>query len=182
MIGRSLGEPELARKSVALSSGPMPPVTLRPAVPDDFGWVVERHRRLYAAEHGWDATFGDLVASIIADYVGSHDPDREAGWIAIVDSRRAGCIFCIRSDDETAKLRVLLVEPWARGRGVGSTLVDTCVSFARAAGYRRLVLWTVDTLVAARRLYERAGFTLVDQSPTHAFGHDMVDQQWELGL
>jgi GNAT superfamily N-acetyltransferase len=143
---------------------------------------VERHRELYTAEHGWDSAFGDLVASIMADYAALHDPSREAGWIAMLDRRRAGCVFCIRSEDEAAKLRVLLVEPWARGRGIGARLVDECVSFARAAGYRRLVLWTVDTLIAARRLYERAGFSLVDETPTHAFGHDMVDQHWSLDL
>ncbi|HVU76258.1 MAG TPA: helix-turn-helix domain-containing GNAT family N-acetyltransferase [Gaiellaceae bacterium] len=153
-------------------------VTIRTAGSGDYGWLVERHGVLYAAEYGWDVTFEGLVAEIAGSFARGHDPQRERAWIAELDGRRAGCILCVREDDETAKLRVLLVEPWARGHGIGSRLVDECIEFARSAGYRRLVLWTNDVLAGARRIYERAGFTLVDEGPHEAFGHRLVEQTW----
>jgi DNA-binding MarR family transcriptional regulator/predicted N-acetyltransferase YhbS len=157
-------------------------VALRQPHPGDLGWMVERHGVLYAAEHGWDASFEALVARIVADFGAGHDPARERAWIADLGGRRAGCVLCVRADEETAKLRILLVEPWARGHGIGGRLVGECVAFARAAGYRRLVLWTNDVLVAARRIYERSGFTLVEEGEHHAFGHDLVGQTWALDL
>lgn len=157
-------------------------VTLRAAGTGDYGWLVERHGVLYADEYGWDVTFEGLVAEIVGGFARAHDPGRERAWIAELDGRRAGCVLCVREDDETAKLRVLLVEPWARGHGIGSRLVDECIAFARAAGYRRLVLWTNDVLADARRIYERAGFALVDEGPHRAFGHDLVEQTWSLEL
>lgn len=155
---------------------------LRPPAPGDLGWVVSRHGALYAREYGWDATFEAMVARIVADYAAGHDPAREAGWIAEVDGERAGCVFCMRKSDSVAQLRLLLVEPRARGLGVGGRLVGECVSFARRAGYQQMVLWTNDVLTAARRIYQRAGFELAASSPHHSFGHDLVGEDWRLTL
>lgn len=158
--------------------------TIRPVgQPGDLGWVVLAHGESYAREFGWDTTFEALVAQIVADYAAKHDPAREAGWIAEVDGRRAGCVFCVRGDDDsTAKLRILLVDPVARGQRLGGRLVDECVAFARAAGYRRMTLWTNDVLAAARRIYLDRGFVLVSEEPHHSFGTDLVGQVYELEL
>jgi DNA-binding MarR family transcriptional regulator/GNAT superfamily N-acetyltransferase len=158
-------------------------VTLRGLGPGDLGWVVHRHGVLYADEYGWDRTFEGLVAQIVADYVHQRDPNMENAWIAELDGEPVGCVFCVRGDDErTAKLRLLLVEPSARGHGIGSRLVDECVRFARDAGYRAVTLWTNDVLVAAGRIYQRAGFVVVDEERHHSFGHDLVGQYWRLEL
>ncbi len=165
--------------------GPPPPpaaFVLRPPVPGDLGWVVQRHGALYAAEYGWDASFEALVARIVADYAGNDDHRGEAVWIAELGGEPAGCVFCVRKTATTAQLRLLLVEPRARGLGMGGRLVAECVSFARRAGYREIVLWTNDVLHAARRIYQRAGFQLVSSQPHHAFGHDLVEQDWRLAL
>lgn len=158
--------------------------TIRPVGrPGDLGWVVLAHGESYAREFGWDTTFEALVARIVADYAAKHDPTREAGWIAEVDGRRAGCVFCVRGDDDTtAKLRILLVDPAARGHRLGRRLVDECVAFAGAAGYRRMTLWTNDVLAAARRIYVDRGFVLVSEEPHHSFGADLVGQVYELTL
>jgi GNAT superfamily N-acetyltransferase len=118
----------------------------------------------------------------VADYAERHDPAGEAAWIAELDGEPAGCVMCVRGDDAVAKLRLLLVEPRARGLGLGARLVDECIAFARRAGYRELSLWTNDVLVHARRIYERAGFALVAEEPHHSFGHDLVAQTWSLQL
>jgi DNA-binding MarR family transcriptional regulator/GNAT superfamily N-acetyltransferase len=157
-------------------------VVLRDVRPGDLGWVVERHGAIYADEYGWDGDFEALVARIVADYHAGLRPDRESAWIAEVDGARAGCVFCCQRDASTAQLRILLVEPWARGLGIGSRLVEACTSFASAAGYDTIVLWTNDVLVSARRIYEAAGFRLVDEERHHSFGHDLVGQHWELAL
>jgi DNA-binding MarR family transcriptional regulator/GNAT superfamily N-acetyltransferase len=157
-------------------------VVLRPPVPGDLGWVVQRHGALYAAEHGWDETFEALVARLVADYAGRADRTGEAAWIAEVGGERAGCVFCLRKSEQTAQLRMLLVEPSARGLGIGGRLVGECLAFARRAGYREIVLWTNDVLHAARRIYQRAGFELVHSEPHHSFGHDLVEQDWRLAL
>lgn len=159
-----------------------PSVVLREPVSGDYGWVVQRHGRLYAEEFGWDESFEALVARIVADYIDRRDPKREAAWIAEVDGARAGCIFCSRKDEDVAQLRILLVEPRARGMGVGSRLVDECIRFARRAGYKEMMLWTNDVLIAARRIYERAGFRLVEEEEHHSFGHDLLGQNWFLEL
>ncbi|EHR51736.1 acetyltransferase, N-acetylglutamate synthase [Saccharomonospora marina XMU15] len=151
--------------------------------PGDLGWIVQAHGELYAAEYGFDGTFEALVARIVADFANDHDPVREAGWIAEVDGRRAGCILCVAGADAvTAKLRILLVDPVARGRGVGARLVDTCLAFAREGGYRRVTLWTNDNLVSARKLYRSRGFELVEQEPHRSFGRELVGQYWALDL
>jgi GNAT superfamily N-acetyltransferase len=158
-------------------------VAIRPlGEPGDLGWVVKAHGEVYAREFGWDATFEALVAQIVAGYAAGHDPAREAAWIAEVDGRRAGCVFCVAGDDATAKLRILLVHPDGRGHGVGGRLVDTCIGFARAAGYARMRLWTNHPLTAARRLYLRRGFALVEEAPHQSFGVDLVGQTYELDL
>jgi DNA-binding MarR family transcriptional regulator/GNAT superfamily N-acetyltransferase len=157
-------------------------VTLRPPTSGDYGWVVERHGALYRAEFGWDETFEGLVATIVGAFAQAHDPDRERAWIAELAGVRVGCVFCVRKSDDVAQLRILLVEPGARGHGVGTRLVDACIEFARDAGYRELVLWTNDVLHAARRIYERAGFRLVEEGRHHSFGHDLVEQTWSLEL
>lgn len=150
--------------------------------PGDLGWVVMAHGELYATEFGWDTRFEALVARIVADYAADHDSAREAAWIAEVDGQRVGCVFCVAEDETTAKLRILLVDPRGRGHGVGRRLVDTCLDFARAAGYRRITLWTNDVLASARRIYEATGFVLVEQEPHHSFGRDLVGQNWARDL
>jgi DNA-binding MarR family transcriptional regulator/GNAT superfamily N-acetyltransferase len=155
---------------------------LRTPQAGDMGWVVQRHGALYAQEFGWDERFEALVARIVADYVDHRDPDREAAWIAEVDGTPAGCVFCVRKDDRTAQLRMLLVEPWARGLGIGARLVEEVLRFARRAGYSDITLWTNDVLVGARRIYQRAGFTLDDEARYHNFGKDLVEQNWSRRL
>jgi GNAT superfamily N-acetyltransferase len=155
-------------------------------VPGDLGWVVMAHGEQYAAEFGWDASFEALVARIVADYAADHDPAREGAWIAERAGRRVGCVFCVRSreatDDETAQLRILLVTPEGRGLGLGRELVDRTIAFARAVGYRRLVLWTNDPLAAARRIYLERGFRLVDEERHRSFGAELVGQNYVLAL
>jgi DNA-binding MarR family transcriptional regulator/GNAT superfamily N-acetyltransferase len=157
-------------------------VELRGFQPGDLGWVVSRHGAIYAEEYGWDADFEALAAEVLADFHRRRTPGRAEGWIATVAGARAGCVLCIERDTETAQLRVLLVEPWARGLGIGARLVDECIRFARDAGYQKMVLWTNDVLVAARRIYEAAGFVLVHEAPHHSFGADLVGQDWQLDL
>jgi GNAT superfamily N-acetyltransferase len=160
-----------------------PQIVIRPlGQPGDLGWMVMTHGELYAAEFGWDTDFEALVARIVADYAAGRDPDREAAWIAELDGRRVGCVLCVRADDATAQLRILLVDPSARGHGLGGRLVDECLAFARRAGYTRMTLWTNDPLVAARRVYLSRGFTLVRQEPHRSFGVDLVGQVYQRDL
>ena len=159
-------------------------VRLRPAGPGDLGWVVQRHGALYAREYGFDVTFEALVARILADFGEAHDPERERLWIAELDGAAAGSVMCVRdgSSPSTARLRLLLVEPAARGHGIGDRLVRQCVDFARETGHDRLVLWTNDVLGAARRLYQQAGFVLDEEKPHRSYGRELVGQDWHLML
>ncbi|MBY0297409.1 MAG: bifunctional helix-turn-helix transcriptional regulator/GNAT family N-acetyltransferase [Methylobacterium sp.] len=158
------------------------PAAIRPFRPGDTGWIIHRQGRLYAEEYGWDDSFEALVAGILAAFVAEHDPAREQGWVAERGGEVLGSIFLVRQSDEVAKLRLLYVEDAARGLGLGSALIETCLAFARAAGYRRVTLWTNDVLVAARRLYEGAGFRLGASAPHRSFGHDLVGETWDLDL
>ncbi len=155
---------------------------LRQPAPGELGWVVQRHGALYAAEYGWDASFEALVARIVADFAARDVNGRESAWIAELDGEPAGCVFCMRKTETTAQLRLLLVEPRARGLGLGGRLVAECISFARRGGCREIVLWTNDVLHAARRIYQRAGFQLAGSQPHHSFGHDLVGEDWRLPL
>ena len=166
------------------------PATLRELRPGDLGWVISRHGQLYAEEYGWDMRFESLVARIAADYLDRLDATSECAWVADVDGRPAGCAFVVRARDDgtglvdpgMAQLRMLLVEPWARGRGVGKLLNAESERFARAAGYRRMRLWTNSLLVAARGIYLAAGYRLLASEPHHSFGHALVGEVWEKSL
>lgn len=160
-----------------------PQIVIRPlGEPGDLGWIVMAHGEVYTAEFGWDTDVEAFIARIVADYAVDRDPVREAGWIAELDGRRVGCVLCVQADDRTAQLRVLLVDPSARGHGLGGRLVDECMAFARGAGYARMTLWTNDPLLAARRVYLSRGFTLVGQEPHRSFGVDMVGQTYQVDL
>ncbi|MEU6772715.1 bifunctional helix-turn-helix transcriptional regulator/GNAT family N-acetyltransferase [Streptomyces sp. NPDC046759] len=158
-------------------------VVLREPRAGDLGWIVQRNAALYAGEHGWNADYEGLVARIVADFAEDHDPHLERVWIAEQAGRAVGCVMCVRDEAPgTARLRLLLVEPEARGHGVGDRLVRAVIDFARAVGYRELVLWTNDVLSGARRIYQRHGFVLVAEKPHRSFGKDLVGQDWRLDL
>ena len=172
----------MGRIESLLGNPQSPPWLLRQHRPGDIGWVVSRHGALYAGEYGFDARFEALVARVAGEFLTEHDPPRERCWIAECDGVNVGSVFLVRKSDDEAKLRLLLVEPAARGLGIGRRLVAECIGFARAAGYRRITLWTNEVLVAARAIYQQAGFRLVTSEPHRDFGPPMVGEDWELTL
>jgi DNA-binding MarR family transcriptional regulator/GNAT superfamily N-acetyltransferase len=158
------------------------PYLLRPHRPGDLGWVTQRHGALYAQEYGWDIQFEALVAEIVAKFIRTSDPRRECCWIAEKDGENVGSVVLVEEAAAVAKLRLLLVEPKARGLGIGARLVQECLRFARQAGYRTVRLWTNSVLIAARCLYEREGFRLIEAQPHFSFGHELIGETWELAL
>jgi DNA-binding MarR family transcriptional regulator/GNAT superfamily N-acetyltransferase len=181
---RLLAAMRTIERLLAPSTESRPEVVLRAPRPGDYGWVISRNGAIYAAEYDWDISYEALVARIVADFAANFDPALERCWIAERDGENVGCIFCVQHPERpgVAKLRLLLVEPSARGLGVGARLVHECVEFARAAGYDTMTLWTQSCLGSARRIYMAAGFQLVDEAPNTMFGKALVSQTWERSL
>jgi DNA-binding MarR family transcriptional regulator/GNAT superfamily N-acetyltransferase len=159
-----------------------PMLVLRPHRPGDMGWVTSANAEIYAREYGWDITYEALVAKITAEFIENFDPGRERCWIAELDGERVGSVFVVRKTDAIAKLRLLIIDPKARGLGLGKRFVDECLRFAKDTGYSSMTLWTQSILTAARGIYARAGFTLVAEEPHHSFGADLVGETWERDL
>jgi DNA-binding MarR family transcriptional regulator/GNAT superfamily N-acetyltransferase len=173
VISSLVGQPDNGRPSL---------VVLREPRAGDYGWAIERHGLLYSTEYGWDERFEGLVAELFGRFAQKHDPARERCWIAELNGERVGVVFVVQREPVVAQLRCLLVEPTARGHGVGGKLVNACVEFAREAGYRRMMLWTNKGLDSARKIYEAAGFKLVEEKSHRDFGPELIGQSWEMDL
>jgi DNA-binding MarR family transcriptional regulator/GNAT superfamily N-acetyltransferase len=194
VVGALLGTLEPAERATIVNAMTTIERTLEPQVtqppgfvlrshrPGDIGWIASRHGALYAQEYGWDISFEALAAEIAAEFIRSYDPSREHCWIAEVGGEPVGSVLLVRASDDVAKLRLLLVEKKARGLGLGRALTEQCIHFARAAGYRSITLWTQSILLAARGIYQRAGFHRVSEQKHHSFGVDLVGETWELKL
>ncbi|UVO27372.1 helix-turn-helix domain-containing GNAT family N-acetyltransferase [Bradyrhizobium arachidis] len=179
---RLTGAMDTVERLLDMPRSPAPVATLRDPRPGDMGWVVQSHGAFYASEYGFDAGFEALVAEIVAKYMTSYDASRERCWIADIEGRPVGSVFLVKASDDVAKLRLLLLDPAARGQGLGQRLVAECVAFARACGYRRMTLWTQSILTAARKIYEDAGFKLVATEPHRSFGQNLIGETWERDL
>ena len=179
---RLVGAMHAIEEILGAAAGPKTPFLLRPHQPGDMGWVVHRHGLLYAEAYGFDETFEALVAGIVAGFIDNYRPRMERCWIAEMAGDNVGSVFLVRHSDTEARLRLLLIEPKVRGQGLGSRLVRECERFARRAGYRKIALWTNDVLVAARHIYQKAGYRLAETKPHHSFGRDLVGETWELDL
>jgi len=179
---RLIGAMAVIERLLGESGGSPSPAVLRAPRPGDMGWVVQSHGAFYARVYGFDSSFEGLVAEIAAKFLASFDASRERCWIAEIDGAQVGSIFLVRHTDDIAKLRLLLVDPTGRGQGLGQRLVGECVAFAKASGYRRITLWTQSMLVAARKIYQAAGFKLVATEPHRSFGQDLIGETWELEL
>lgn len=180
--GRLIDAMETIEKVLGAPSSEEPAYILRPHQPGDIGWVIHRHGVLYAQEYQWDEQFEGLVAEIAAKFIQNFDPKRERCWIAEREGEIVGFVFLVKHTKTVAKLRMLLVEPAVRGLGIGKRLVEECVRFARQAGYKKITLWTQSSLRAARGIYEKAGFRLVEQKRHRSWGHDLVSEVWDLQL
>lgn len=172
----------MAAASVTTRTDPSEATGLRSPRPGDFGWILHRQGVLYAEEYGWDISFEAAAAGIVAAFVRDFDAERENCWIAEHEGAVVGCVFLVKKSDTVAQLRLLYVESTARGLGIGRRLVDECIRFARARGYRTLMLWTNDVLTSARRIYQAAGFRLVKEERHRSFGQELTGQDWELTL
>jgi DNA-binding MarR family transcriptional regulator/GNAT superfamily N-acetyltransferase len=167
-------------RMITPESSARPEIVLREPRPGDLGWIVARHGTLYAEEFGWGENFEGLCAQIVAEFAASYDAKRERCWVAEIDGENVGSVFLVKDTDEIARLRLLLVDPLARGRGLGTRLTDECVRFAKAAGYRGITLWTHSVLTAARHVYAKAGFTLTSSEKRKSFGKQVVSEIWDL--
>ncbi|SIO63733.1 transcriptional regulator, MarR family with acetyltransferase activity [Bradyrhizobium erythrophlei] len=179
---RLIGAMGTIERLLGASRSPSPPAILREPRPGDMGWVVQSHGALYASEYGFDSSFEGLVAEIAAKFLASFDASRERCWIADIDGVQVGSVFLVRHSDDVAKLRLLLVDPAGRGQGLGQRLVAECIGFAKACGYRKITLWTQSILIAARRIYQDAGFVLVATEPHRSFGQSLIGETWEREL